>query len=112
MLLEFIQDEQHAVLLSSHITSDLEKVCDYVTFIHRGKVLYSEEKDALLERMCILKCTQEKLKEIDSRAIHGVRRGAFGVEALAERDRLPDGCVTDRATLDDIIVYVAKGERK
>ncbi len=112
MLLEFIQDEQHAVLLSSHITSDLEKVCDYVTFIHRGKVLYSEEKDALLERMCILKCTQEQLKDIDRRAIHGVRRGAFGVEALAERDRLPDGCVTDRATLDDIIVYVAKGERK
>lgn len=112
MLLEFIQDEQHAALLSSHITSDLEKVCDYVTFIHRGKVLYSEEKDALLERMCILKCTQEQLKEIDRRAIHGVRRGAFGVEALAERDRLPDGCVTDRATLDDIIVYVAKGERK
>ena len=112
MLLEFIQDEQHAVLLSSHITSDLEKVCDYVTFIHRGKVLYSEEKDALLERMCILKCTQEQLKEIDRRAIHGVRRGAFGVEALAERARLPDGCVTDRATLDDIIVYVTKGERK
>ncbi len=112
MLLEFIQDEQHAVLLSSHITSDLEKVCDYVTFIHRGKVLYSEEKDALLERMCILKCTQEQLKEIDRRAIHGVRRGAFGVEALAERDHLPDGCVTDRATLDDIIVYVTKGERK
>ena len=112
MLLEFIQDEQHAVLLSSHITSDLEKVCDYVTFLHRGKVLYSEEKDALLERMCILKCTSQQLEAIDQRAIHGVRRGAFGIEALAEREYLPEGCVTDRATLDDIIVYAARGERK
>ena len=112
MLLEFIQDEQHTVLLSSHITSDLEKVCDYVTFLHRGKVLYSEEKDALLERMCILKCTPQQLEAIDQRAIHGVRRGAFGIEALAEREYLPEGCVTDRATLDDIIVYAARGERK
>ena len=112
MLLEFIQDEQHAVLLSSHITSDLEKVCDYVTFLHRGKVLYSEEKDALLERMCILKCTSQQLEAIDQRAIHGVRWGAFGIEALAEREYLPEGCVTDRATLDDIIVYAARGERK
>ena len=57
IFLEFIQDEEHSILLSSHIISDLEKIADYVTFIHRGEVLFSEAKDQLLEEYGILKCT-------------------------------------------------------
>ena len=56
MLMEFTRDEAHSVLFSSHIADDLEKVCDYVTFLHGGKVLLSEEKDALLERYGVLNC--------------------------------------------------------
>ena len=111
LLLEFIQDENHAVLISSHITSDLEKVCDYVTFIHRGEILYSEEKDALLERMCVVKCSAQQLERLDKKAVHGVRRGQFGAEVLAERALVPADLVADPATLEDIIVFTARKER-
>lgn len=111
LLLEFIQDENHAVLISSHITSDLEKVCDYVTFIHRGEILYSEEKDALLERMCVVKCSAQQLERLDKKAVHGVRRGQFGAEVLAERALVPADLMADPATLEDIIVFTARKER-
>ncbi len=111
LLLEFIQDENHAVLISSHITSDLEKVCDYVTFIHQGRIVYSEEKDALLERMCVVKCSAEQLEQLDRKAVHGVRRGQFGAEVLAERALVPADLVADPATLEDIIVFTARKER-
>ncbi len=111
LLQEFIQDENHAVLISSHITSDLEKVCDYVTFIHQGRILYSEEKDALLERLCVVKCSAQQLEQLDKKAVHGVRRGQFGAEVLADRALVPAGLVTDPATLEDVIVFTARKER-
>lgn len=111
LLYDFVQDEHHAIFLSSHITSDLEKICDYVTFLHRGRVVFSEEKDALCERLGILKCTREQLRELDGKAVLGVRESSFGAEALVERDGVPAGLLTERATLDDIIVFLAKGEK-
>ena len=59
LFFDFIQEEDHAIFMSSHITSDLEKVCDYISFIHKGKLMFSEEKDLLLERLGVLKCSQE-----------------------------------------------------
>lgn len=111
LFFEFVQDENHAIFISSHITSDLEKLCDYVTFIHRGRVLLSEEKDTLCERLGLLKCTREQLGELDGGAVHGVRESAFGVEALVERGRVPEGLLIERVTLDDIIVFMAKEEK-
>lgn len=110
LFFEFVQDERHAIFLSSHITSDLEKICDYVTFLHRGRVVFSEEKDALCERLGILKCAREQLRELDESAVLGVRESAFGTEALVERAGVPEGLLVERATLDDIIVFLAKGE--
>lgn len=111
LFFEFVQDENHAIFISSHITSDLEKICDYVTFIHHGRILLSEEKDTLCERLGLLKCTREQLGELDSGAVHGVRESAFGVEALVERGRVPEGLLIERVTLDDIIVFMAKEEK-
>lgn len=108
ILFEYIQDERHAVLMSSHITSDLEKVCDYVTFIRAGKVLYSEEKDLLLSRMGMLHGTRAQLERLEQSAVHGVRRGEFGIEALVERKKVPAGWAVEPATLDDIIVFTAR----
>ena len=70
-LLEFIQDENHAVFISSHILSDLEKVCDYITLIHKGRLVFSEVKDELIEKYGILKCDRIQLADIDTAAIIG-----------------------------------------
>ena len=107
---DFAAEEGHAVLLSSHIVSDLERICDYIAFLHKGRLVLCEEKDALLDRYGILKCSKEQLPNIPQEAIHGKRVGTYGVEALVEREYMPRDAVVDRANLEDIILYMAKGE--
>ena len=109
---DFAAQDGHAVLLSSHIVSDLERICDYIAFLHKGKLMMCEEKDVLLERYGILKCTREQLRNIPEEAVHGKRVGAYGVEALVEREYMPRDVVVDRATLEDIILYLSKEERQ
>ena len=108
--LTFIQDEDHAILISSHITSDLEKICDYVTYIHKGKLILCQEKDGLMQRMGILKCSETVFRDIDPAAVHGKRTTAFGVEALVERQKIPAGLVVEHASLDDILIYLVKSD--
>ncbi|PWM25494.1 MAG: ABC transporter [Oscillospiraceae bacterium] len=116
LLLGFIQDEDRSVLLSSHITSDLERICDTVGYLHAGKMAFCEEKDALLERMGILHCGEDQLSSLEPDACLRVRRHQFGCDVLIDgREALsrqhPDW-VVDRATLEDIMVFYAKGERR
>lgn len=111
ILRDFIQDEQHAVFLSSHITSDLEKICDYITFIHNGKLLLSEEKDTLLGTYGILKCGKRDFDAIDPRFIHSYRKNDFGAEALVKRKFMPDRHIIDPASLDDIMLFMVKGQK-
>lgn len=110
-LLEFIQDERHAVFISSHILSDLEKVCDYITLIHKGSIIFSEVKDELIEKYGILKCGKDEMADIDAEAIIGMRENAFGTEALVLKNRIPEGFVVDLATLDEIMLFYVKGEK-
>ena len=109
---DFAAEDGHAVLLSSHIVSDLERICDYIAFLHGGKLVLCEEKDVLLDKYGILKCSKEQLQNIPEEAVHGKRVGAYGVEALVERELMPRGAVIDRPTLEDIILYLVKGEQK
>jgi len=109
---DFAAEDGHAVLLSSHIVSDLERICDYIAFLHKGKLVMCEEKDVLLDRYGILKCSREQLKNIPEEAVHGKRVGTYGVEALVEREFMPRDAVVDRANLEDIILYMVKGEQK
>lgn len=109
---DFAAQDGHAVLLSSHIVSDLERICDYIAFLHKGKLMMCEEKDVLLDRYGILKCTREQLRNIPEEAVHGKRVGAYGVEALVEREYMPRDVVVDRAALEDIILYLSKEERQ
>ena len=109
---DFAAQDGHAVLLSSHIVSDLERICDYIAFLHKGRLVLCEEKDLLLDKYGILKCTKEQLKNIPEEAIHGKRIGTYGVEALVEREYMPRDAVVDRANLEDIILYLVKGEKK
>lgn len=111
LFMEFIQDERRSILLSSHIISDLEKICDYITFIHKGEILLSEEKDLLLEKYALLKCTREQLAAIAPAAVAGVRKHDFGVEAVVEAARVPAGLPLERITLEEMMVLMIKGER-
>ena len=111
LFLEFIQDEGHSIFVSSHILSDLEKVCDYITLIHGGRIVFSEEKDALLEKYVVAKVSEAELRSLDPAKVAGVRRSAFGAEALVERGAAR-GLVCDPAGIEDIMLYYLRGERK
>ena len=109
---DFAAQDGHAVLLSSHIVSDLERICDYIAFLHKGRLVLCEEKDLLLDKYGILKCSKEQFGNIPPEAVHGKRVGTYGVEALVEREFMPRDAVVDRANLEDIILYMVKGEKQ
>lgn len=109
---DFTRDENHSILISSHIVGDLEKLCDYVAFIQKGRLIICEEKDQLLESYGILKCSEEELAELDEQAVAGVRDYGYGVEALVEKCRLPEGYQTEATSLEDIIIFLSKRERR
>ena len=112
VFLEFIQDERNAVFISSHILSDLEKICDYIAFLHKGKLRFCEQKDALLSRYGVLKCTAADFARVNPALVHGARRGAFGVEALVERDKMPGGLLVERAGIEDIMLYMSREDER
>ncbi len=105
---DFIQDERRSIFISSHIISDLEKICDYITFIHKGRLLFSEEKDVLLETHGLFHGTREGLAELPEGAVAGVRESAFGVEALVRRDLAPGGLSLDKVGLEDIMLFYSR----
>ena len=111
VLLDFIQDENRSVLISSHILSDLEKACDYITFIHAGRSVFSEEKDALLEKYVLAKGSESEISALDAGRVVGVRRGQFGCEALVERGAA-ERLLTERAGIEDIMLYYIRGDAK
>ena len=112
--LGFISDEEHAILISSHITSDLEKAADYITYIHQGRVVLSDSKDVILEGYGRLACTAAQLETVDPADLVRVRRGPFGCEALvADRavfSRKYPELLVERTTLEDIMLLIGKGE--
>ena len=112
--LSFISDEDHAILISSHITSDLEKAADYITYIHQGKIVLSETKDDILDNYGRVGCSATDLQLIDPSDVLRVRRGSFGCEALvadrrAFQKKYPK-LMVDKVTLEDIMLFVGKGE--
>ena len=108
VLNDFTRDETRSVVLSSHIVSDLEKVCDYIAFLHKGKLVLFEEKDRLLEEYALVKLTAEQLEALDPAAVVGKRTGPYGGAALVRRGMIPAGFVTERTNLEDIILFLAK----
>ncbi|TCT16251.1 ABC-2 type transport system ATP-binding protein [Natranaerovirga pectinivora] len=108
VFLEFIRDEQHSIFISSHIISDLEKVCDYITLIHKGKIVFTEEKDNLLEKYGILKCSHSEFEKINKENVKGVRKNQFGVEALVLKRKISGKYVIDPANIEDIMLYHIK----
>ncbi len=116
ILLDFIQDERHTVLLSSHITSDLEKVADYIAFLHKGKLRFYMDKDRLLEHFGVVHCTPDGYEKIPGTYVQGCRKSQFGYEVLIQdRERFqreyPD-YIVDRTNIEEIVLYHVKGEER
>ena len=113
-LLAFIRDEDHAVLISSHITSDLEKAADYITYLHRGKVAVWGAKDELLDTYGKVVCGRGDLEKVDRKLLVGSRVGQFGCEALVKDRRAlakaHPHLAVESATLEDIMVFTGKGD--
>lgn len=107
---DFTRDENHSVLLSSHIVSDLERVCDYIAFLHNGRLLLCEEKDALLEKYAVVRLSQKELADLPAHAVKGKKVGGYGVEALVLRREISDTVPVEHTTLEEIILFLAKGE--
>ncbi len=115
MLLDFVQDEEHSVLLSSHITSDLEKIADYIVFIHEGKVVFFKTKDELIEQYGIIKCGAAQFDALDKSDIIAYRKMDYEWQILiSNRDKMqkkyPKALFVP-ATIDEIILLYVKGER-
>lgn len=106
---EFTREESHAVLISSHIVSDLEKICDYIAFLHKGRLLLCEEKDALKEKYGILRCSREQLSALPPEAVIGRKETAYGVEAIAARDAVPAGLSLSPIDIEELFIFMVKG---
>ncbi len=108
IFLDFMQDETHSIFISSHITGDLDRIADYICFIHKGKIVFTEERNEMLEKYRILKCTDSDIEIIDKNDIIGMRRGRFSSEILTlAADKYPD-ITADKPTIDEIMVHYVK----
>lgn len=110
LLLDFARDEEHSILISSHIVSDLEKLCDTIAFLHKGKLLLCEEKDALREKYALWHGTAAQLEELDAGAVYGRHLTAYGAEALVRRDAVPAGAELAPVSIEELFVLMVKGE--
>lgn len=108
LLEDFTRDESHAVLISSHIVSDLEKLCDYIAFLHKGKLMLMEEKDVLLEQYGIVHCDGARLETLDEDAILHRKDGPYGSEALVRRDAVPGDLQVSPVSIEELFVYMVK----
>mgnify|MGYP000562870851 FL=1 len=115
IFLEFIQNEEHTILLSSHIISDIEKIADYVTFIHEGRIVFSESKDNLIYQYGLLHCRKEEVNDIDKAYIAGIRESSFGAEVMIrnrdEFQRKYKGYNLDKTSLEEIMLFISRGRR-
>ncbi len=121
---EYVEDENHTIFLSSHITSDIEKVADYIMLIHKGNVLLMESKDKLLYEYGMVKCTKEQADKIPTGIIVGREDSSYGTSVLVrDRQSLKENGFVDRYAMDiqqpviervgieDILLYVVKHQK-
>ena len=115
IFLEFVQDANHSIMMSSHISTDLEKVADYITFIHQGKVIFSKRKDELRYHYGIIRCGAAVFDQIDKEDVLAYRKEDYQWNVLvAEKEKAKrkyKNAVVDDATIDDILLLYVKGDQ-
>ena len=112
---EFIQDENNSILVSSHITSDLEHIADYITFISDGNIIFCKSKDELLDNYGIVKCSEEQFKEIDQKDYINYKKSKYEYELLIE-DRMEfkrkyNIQIIDKPSIENIMLIYIKGDK-
>lgn len=114
LFLEFVENENHSILMSSHITSDLEKVADYITFIHNGKSIFTEKKDTLIYEYGIARCKAEQFNNLDKQDVLSYRKRGHQVDVLVKNktifEKKYENIVIDNVTVDEIILLLVKKE--
>ena len=111
ILRDYIEDEEKSVIFSSHITSDIEKIADYITYINNGKIIFTGEKDEFLEKYCIIKGGKEDITESQKKEIIGLRMHSTGFEGLIELKKavgFSSKVIIEKASLDEIMIYMNK----
>lgn len=115
VFMDFVQDEEHSIIMSSHISTDLEKIADYITFIHQGKVLFCKSKDELRYNYGIIRCGAALFEAIDKEDILAYRKDDYQWNVLvADKEKARKkykNAVVDDATIDDILLLYVKGEQ-
>lgn len=110
---KYVEDGKHSVLFSTHITSDLEKVADYITYINYGELIYSGEKRGILEEFYVIRNVKKEIPNNIREKMIGVRKTQDGIQAIVKKgyiEEVNDLGSIEKATLDDIIVFTSKGE--
>ena len=109
MFYEFTREEDHSILISSHIVSDLERLCDYVAFLHKGKLLLFEEKDKLLSEYGIIHCTVDQLGGIGK--VKYKKETPYGAEIIVSRKDAPEGFAISPISIEELFVFMVKEAR-
>lgn len=111
MFIDFTRDETHSILISSHIVSDLEKLCDYIAFLHKGKLLLCEEKDMLLSKYGIVHCSTQQLDKLPKEAVKYSKTTAYGAQALVLRDYVNDDIDVSPISIEELFVLMVKEDK-
>lgn len=106
---DFTRDETHSILISSHIVSDLEKLCDYIAFLHNGSIILFEEKDILREQFGIIQCNKDELKQINESAIKGKKQLTYGFELLVKREQVSKHFQILPVDIEQLFLFMVKG---
>ena len=108
---DYMQDDNHTVLFSTHITQDLETIADYIVFIDNGEIVLALEKEEFINYFMILKCGLESQNILDSSAILGQKKTKYNIEYLVKRDmidEIPNEYVEDEITIDKIMILYGR----
>lgn len=115
VFLDFVQEDDHSILLSSHITSDLEKAADFITFLHNGKIILTASKDELLYQYAVMRCKESQFKTLDPGDILAYRKRDYQIDVLTpdrnKAEKKYRNIVMDHAAIDEIMLLLVKGER-
>ena len=114
MLMDFMQDENHTIMLSTHITSDLDKIADYITLIDDGEIVFSESKIDLQDKYRLIRCNEEQINESDRENLIGIKKNSFGIEALTKDKEIASkpGISSAIPTVEEIMVHFTEREEK
>lgn len=108
MFEDFTRDENHSILISSHIVSDLEKLCDYIAFLHKGELMLCEEKDTLLAQYGLINCTADEIEKLPREAVKHKKINPYGAQALVLRSMVPADIIISPVSIEELFVFMVK----